>query len=238
MPPPTPWQRRVKSAFTEHLALKLVAIFFAFVVWLVVSGERPTEMVVPVRVEIGVDTSVTLRGPTPEVRALVVGRGRDLMKLWDTPPTISQRLGSDVPDSLAIMLEVNNVELPPGVAGIVRDVQPRSLRLRFDVQTKRFVPVRSALRVRADSGFRLTGPVQVEPTRVQLIGERRTVRAIDTVVTASIDLVVRDTTSMTVALDTAGLGVRVSPAFVRVRAPVTAIDPPTAASATPARRRP
>jgi len=238
MPPPTPWQRRVKSAFTEHLALKLVAIFFAFVVWLVVSGERPTEMVVPVRVAIGVDTSVTLRGPTPEVRALVVGRGRDLMKLWDTPPTISQRLGSDVPDSLAIMLEVNNVELPPGVAGIVRDVQPRSLRLRFDVQTKRFVPVRSALRVRADSGFRLTGPVQVEPTRVQLIGERRTVRAIDTVVTASIDLVVRDTTSMTVALDTAGLGVRVSPAFVRVRAPVTAIDPPTAASATPARRRP
>ena len=33
---------------------------------------------------------------------------------------------------------------------IVRDVQPRSLRLHFDVQTKRFVPVRSALRVRAD----------------------------------------------------------------------------------------
>src|SRR5687767_3057058 len=238
MAPPIPWQRRVKSAFTEHLALKLVAIFFAFVVWLVVSGERPTEMVVPVRVEIGVDTSVTLRGPTPEVRGLVVGRGRDLMKLWDTPPTISQRLGSDVPDSLSIMLEVNNVELPPGVAGIVRDVQPRSLRLHFDVQTKRFVPVRSAVRVRADSGFRLTGPVQLEPIRVQLIGERRTVRSIDTVATVSIDLVVRDTTPVTVALDTAGLGVRVSPAFVRVRAPVTAIDPPTAASATPARRRP
>ena len=237
MPAPTPWQRRVTAALTEHLALKLVAIFFAFVVWLVVSGERPTEMVVPVRVEIGVDTSVTLRGSTPEVRALVVGRGRDLMKLWDTPPTISQRLGSDVPDSLAIMLEVNNVELPPGVAGIVRDVQPRSLRLRFDVQTKRFVPVRSALRVRADSGFRLTGPVQIDPTRVQLIGERRTVRAIDTVMTAAIDLVVRDTVPMTVALDTAGLGVRVNPAFVRVRVPVTAVEPPTAATAA-ARRRP
>src|SRR5688500_8910324 len=237
MPPPTPWQRRVKSAFTEHLALKLVAIFFAFVVWLVVSGERPTEMVVPVRVEIGVDTSVTLRGPTPEVRALVVGRGRDLMKLWATPPTISQRLGSDVPDSLAIMLEVNIVELPPGVAGIVRDVQPRSLRLRFDVQTKRFVPVRSALRVRADSGFRLTGPVQIDPTRVQLIGERRSVRAIDTVLTAAADIVVRDTVPITVALDTAGLGVRVNPAFVRVRVPVAAIEPPTAATAA-ARRRP
>jgi hypothetical protein len=237
MAPPTPWQRRVTAALTEHLPLKLVAIFFAFVVWLVVSGERPTEMVVPVRVEIGVDTSVTLRGPTPEVRALVVGRGRDLMKLWDTPPTISQRLGSDVPDSLAIMLEVNNVELPPGVAGIVRDVQPRSLRLRFDVQTKRFVPVQSALRVRADSGFRVTGPVQIEPTRVQLIGERRAVRAIDTVVTASIDLVVRDTAPMTVALDTIGLGVRVNPAFVRVRVPLVEVEPPPAAAATGSRRR-
>lgn len=237
MAPPLPWQRRVKAAFTEHLALKLVAIFFAFVVWLVVSGERPTEMVVPVRVEIGVDTSVTLRGPTPEVRALVVGRGRDLMKLWDTPPTISQRLGSDVPDSLAIMLEVNNVELPPGVTGIVRDVQPRSLRLRFDVQTKRFVPVRSALRVRADSGFRLTGPVQLDPIRVQLIGERRTVRAVDTVSTAAMDLVVRDTTPMMVTLDTTGLGVRVNPAFVRVRVPVAAVEPPAAQPLTTRRRQ-
>jgi len=237
MAPPIPWQRRLKSAFTEHLPLKLVAIFFAFVIWLVVSGERPTEMVVPVRVETGVDTSVTLRGATPEVRALVVGRGRDLMKLWDTPPTISQRLGSDVPDSLAIMLEVNNVELPPGVAGIVRDVQPRSLRLHFDVQTKRFVPVRSALRVRADSGFRLTGPVQLEPIRVQLIGERRTVRSIDTVATAVIDLVVRDTTPVTVALDTAGLGVRVNPSFVRARVPVAAVEPTAAATAASTSRR-
>ncbi|HJU88400.1 MAG TPA: hypothetical protein VJ672_03365 [Gemmatimonadaceae bacterium] len=237
MAPPTPWQRRITAALTEHLPLKLVAIFFAFVVWLVVSGERPTEMVVPVRVEIGVDTSVTLRGSTPEVRALVVGRGRDLMKLWDTPPTISQRLGSDVPDSLAIMLEVNNVELPPGVAGIVRDVQPRSLRLHFDVQTKRFVPVRSAIRVRADSGFRLTGAPQVDPIRVQLIGERRTVRAIDTVSTTAIDLVVRDTTPMMVALDTTGLGVRVNPAFVRVRVPVVPMEPPVAAAPASARRR-
>src|SRR5918999_3223218 len=222
---PTPWQRRLTAALTEHLPLKLAALFFAFVVWLVVSGERPTEMVVPVRVAIGVDTAVTLRGPTPEVRALVVGRGRDLMKLWDTPPTISQRLGSDVPDSLAIMLEVNNVELPPGVEGIVRDVQPRSLRLRFDVQTRQLVPVRSELEVRADSGFQISGPVQIEPIRVQLIGERRSVRAIDTVRTAAADIVVRDTIPITVAIDTAGLGVRVSPATVRVRVPVEPLEP-------------
>jgi YbbR domain-containing protein len=228
---PTPWERRLTAAFTENLPLKLAALFFALVVWLVVSGERPTEMVVPVRVAIGVDTAVTLRGPTPEVRALVVGRGRDLMKLWDTPPTISQRLGSDVPDSLSIMLEVNNVELPPGVAGIVRDVQPRSLRLRFDVQTKRMVPVRSALHVHADSGFRITGQPQLDPTRVQLIGERRTVRAIDTVFTAAADVTVRDTVPITVPLDTAGLGVRVSPASIRVRVPVVRLEPSATASA-------
>jgi hypothetical protein len=240
--PPNPQPKRtitqrVQTALTEHLPLKLVAVFFAFVVWLVVSGERPTEMVVPVRVAIGVDTAVTLRGPTPEVRALVVGRGRDLIKLWDTPPTISQRLGSDVEDSVAIMLDPTNVELPPGVAGIVRDVSPRSLRLRFDVQTRRFVPVRSALRVRADSGYRLTGPIQVDPTRVQLIGERRAVRSIDTVRTTSTDLVVRDTLPITVPLDTAGLGVRVSPANVRIRAPVVAVEAPRQSSTASRRAR-
>jgi hypothetical protein len=91
--------------------------------------------------------------------------------------------------------------------------------------------------VRADSGFRLTGPVQIDPTRVQLIGERRSVRAIDTVLTAAADIAVRDTVPVTVALDTAGLGVRVNPAFVRVRVPVTAVESPPAAIAG-GRRRP
>ena len=43
-------------------------------------------------------------------------------------------------------------------------------------------------------------------------------------------LIVRDTVPMTVALDTAGLGVRVNPAVVRVRVPVAAIETPPATS--------
>jgi hypothetical protein len=83
----------------------------------------------------------------------------------------------------------------------------------------------------------LTGPIQLEPIRVQLIGERRTVRSIDTVATTAIDLVVRDTTPMTVALDTTGLGVRVNPAFVRVRVPIVAVEPSAAAASASTRRR-
>ena len=53
----------------------------------------------------------------------------------------------------------------------------------------------------------------------------------------SIDLVVRDTTPVTVALDTTGLGVRVNPALIRVRVPVAAVEPTAAAAAAATSRR-
>ena len=83
----------------------------------------------------------------------------------------------DAPDSVAVDLRPADVYIPPGVDAIVRDVQPRSFVLLFDVTTTRKVPVSSAVRVVVDSGVgggrsRLTRMV---PDSVLVTGPRRAV---------------------------------------------------------------
>jgi hypothetical protein len=70
----------------------------------------------------------------------------------------------------------------------------------------------------------------LEPDSVRVRGRRAAVRAIQGVSTARLDIRVRDTVPVVVDLDTSGLGVRVSPPRVRLRAQVV---PDTAGRSTP-----
>ena len=123
--PRATWKRWLRAAFTEKLPLKAAAIFFAFVLWLVVSAEEPTEEVVPVRFSPTLDSGVVVEGEAPSVRALVMGRGRELLKLYTAPPVIYRRIRSGLRDSVRVEIGPADVDLPAGVTASVRDVQPR-----------------------------------------------------------------------------------------------------------------
>jgi len=218
-------RRRVVAATTERLPLKLAALFFALVLWLVVSAEEAAEELVPVRVVlVPLDSSVQLASPLPQVRALIVGSGRELLKLYATPPTMRRVVGRNPPDTLTLELRPQDIDLPPGVEARVRDVQPRAIPLQFETIVQRMVPVRSALRVSADENIRVLGAPRFEPDSVRVTGPRRLVASVGSVPTAPLELVIRDGAPQTVPLDTARLGVRVTPVSVAVRVPVTRAD--------------
>ena len=225
-------QRRVVSAATERLPLKGAALFFAVVLWLVVNTEEPTEEMVAVDLRLtSTDTSVVIRRPLPQVRALVVGRGRELLKLLASPPVVRRVIMADSPEALSLRLTTEMVSMPDGIDARVRDVQPRAITVQLDIAESRLVPVRSALTVSADSGVRVTGPPVFAPDSVRVSGSRAAVRTITGVPTARVTVQVRDTTSLVVALDTAGLRVRVSPGQVRVRIPIVVDSVPAVAPA-------
>jgi len=221
-------QRHLRAAFTERLAYKGAALFFAIVLWLVVSAEEPSEQLVPVRFEAAHDSARILTGTRPVIRALVAGRARDLIKLYDTPPVVRRVVTDDAPDSVAVDLRPADVYIPPDVEAIVRDVQPRALVLVFDVSTSRKVPVASAVKVAVDSGppathTRLT---RIVPDSVTVTGPRRVIRALESVSTVEQTVTVRDSGTFTIPLDMKALaaGVKVKPAEVRllvVMPPVT-----------------
>lgn len=211
-------QKWFVSAFSENLALKASSLLLAMALWFVVGGREPTEDLTTVRFVPQLDSALVLRDPTPPIRALVVGRPSEILKLSNTPLVIRRPIDGDVPDTLEVPLRASDVEIPEGVEVIVREVQPRSLTLRFETTSSRRVAVRSALTLPA--GIVGLTRVRFDPESVTVMGPRRVVRALRTVSTMR-DSVDVDSIPRLVDLDTAGLGVIVRPtqvkALVRLR---------------------
>jgi hypothetical protein len=212
-------QRRIVDAFSSRLPLKSAALFFALVLWFVVAAEEPAARELDVRLAITSDSLVRIAGPLPRVHALIVGSGRDLLKLYATPPTIRRHFGDDSPETIVLEVRPSDVDLPTGVSVRVQDVHPRSIPLRLDVRASRHVPVRSALRVVVPAGMRMSGAVRFEPESVRVTGPRTRVMGVDSVVTMRRELQSGNGMDR-VPLDTAGLGVQVSPVHVQATAPI------------------
>jgi len=213
-------ERWLRAALTERLGYKAAALFFAVVLWFVVSAEEPSVQLIPVQLDASFDSTRVLMGGGQEIRALVAGRARDLLKLYHTPPVVRRIVTDDAPDSVAINLSPGDVYIPPDIDVVVRDVQPRTLVLVFDVTTSRRLPVASAVRVVVDSGpagasGRLT---RIVPESVTVTGPRRVVNNMSSVSTVDQTVTVRDSGAFLIPLDVKRLaaGVHVRPTEVRV----------------------
>ncbi|HXT47067.1 MAG TPA: hypothetical protein VN717_00425, partial [Gemmatimonadaceae bacterium] len=159
-------RRRIVALFTERLALKGTAVLIAIVLWFVVNAKEPQLEVVPVRFTPVLDSSLALRDPLPELHALIAGSPKELIKLTADEPEIRRQITSDAPDTVVIDLRPDDVTLPEGVDAVVRDVQPRSLTLRFETTWTRKAAVRSAIQVANDMGTPLT--TRFDPESVQV----------------------------------------------------------------------
>lgn len=210
-------EQRLASMAATRLPLKLAALFFALVLWLAVSAEEPTEEWVDVRVALVHDSSVTLVDSVPLVQALVVGRGRDLLKLYTTLPVLRRVIEADTATRITLSLRPGDVDLPSNVDARVRDVRPSGMSVRVRITESRRVPVRSAVELTPDSGFHVLGVPNVEPDSVDVRGPREAVRKLTAVYTERRQVDVHDTvTDIVVPVDTAGLRMRVSPPQVKI----------------------
>ena len=209
------------GAFTERLLYKGAALFLALVLWLVVNAEEPIEDMVPVRLVLEHDSSMVLASEKPQIRALVVGRARDVTRLYSDQLEVRRTIPPDAGDSVRFELTRVDVLPPASVDGeiIVRRVEPSVVSLHLTTRVQRRVPVRPRARVTGDSGWRQVGGTQAVPESVLVVGTRAGVDTVTAVPTVTADLHLRDTLGVDVALDTAGLGVTVRPARVRLRVP-------------------
>lgn len=210
-----PW---IVAAFTENLALKASAVLLALVLWFVVSAREPTEEVVDVRFIPVLDSSLVLRDAPVSIRALVIGRASDILKLSTDPLVIRRQVTGDAPDTLVVSLRAGDVDVPEGVDVIVRDIEPREITLHFEASANRLVPVRSALvrgRLGAGAGPLAAAVVRLEPESVSIAGPRRIVTNLRFVRTSADTIAPTDTLPHLVDVDTTGLGVQVRPPQVK-----------------------
>ena len=236
--PPTPphplrttgsLQRRVGSAFTQRLGLKGMAVLVAVVLWFVVNAKEPQISLVSVRFAPQLDSSLVLRDAVPELQAIVAGSPTELIKLKSNPPAIRRPIGADAPDTVVVDLRPDDVKLPDGVDAVVRDVEPKSITLRFETTSNRKVPIVSALAVTVVGQ---TGPVatRFDPESVQVSGPRLRVAQIKAVQTIRAVITFPDSLPHLVDVDTTGFGtLRVKPSQVKV----LLVPPPASPSTTP-----
>ena len=216
----------------DHLALKAAALLLAVMLWLVVSAREPTAEVIPVRFEPLLDKSLTIVGPLPPMRALVIGQGRDLLKLYSQPPVVRRVINAGSTDTMTVELQPSDVDIPVTIDAIVRDIQPRSIRLSFSPIARKSVPVRSRLRLSAGGNVAAFGVPRFDPESVVITGPRRAVARVDSVPTVADARVVCGSDLGLVRLDTARLGVSVRPRQVQTDVAIR-LDTAPGASARP-----
>jgi hypothetical protein len=113
-------------------------------------------------------------------------------------------------------LRPDDVTLPEGVEAVVRDIQPRSLTLRFEPMWTRRVRVNSAINIALGP---TSGPVTTvfEPESVTVTGPRHLVMRIPSVRTVRTTIPFPDSLPHLVGIDTTGFGAaRVRPEQVKV----------------------
>lgn len=212
-------QRRLAAAFTQRLPLKGTALFLSIVLWFVVNAKEPQIELVGVRFQPELlDSSLVLRDPLPQFQAIVAGSPKELIKLSSTPPIIRRKVTADAPDTLVLDLRPEDVVLPDGVDAVVRDVQPRSLTLRFESTWTRRVPILpNGIEVSSAPGSGFVTP-QFEPKTVQISGPRQVILKMASVRTIPTTITFPDSLTHLVDIDTSALGpgVRVRPSQVKV----------------------
>lgn len=212
-------RRRAQGALGDRLVLKVTAVLLAVILWFVVEKQEPEIQLVSVRFQpILLDSSLVLRDPLPQFQAIVAGAPSELIKLNAHLPFIRRRVTADAPDTLVLDLQPSDVMLPDGVHAMVRDVQPRSLTLRFETTRTRQVRIdASSLEIVAPSGSGAIKPV-FDPESIEVSGPRHLVLRVHAVRTVKTTIAYPDSLTHLVDIDTTllGPGMRVRPSQVRV----------------------
>lgn len=184
--------------------LKLAALVLSILLWVLVSAEETTSQLVRVPVQVEVPPGLALSKPAPEVRAFITGPGREMIKLFTTPPAVRAFIPSTAqPPQWRFEVTPAAILLPANVKVTVQDVEPRVVDLALDREITREVPVALRAVIEPESGYATAGHA-VAPARVRVRGARAIVAGLDSVPTEPIEVRgVTERFERTVPMDTA-----------------------------------
>ncbi|MGA7615025.1 MAG: CdaR family protein [Thermoanaerobaculia bacterium] len=220
--------------------LKLVAVLFAAVIWIVVSGERrervlerafevplalvgvPRDLVITSQLQDAID--VRLRGPVSKLRSL------SSQNLESTLDMSELKAGE-----ASVPIRPDTLNLPPGVE--VVSIDPSHIRIRLEARRQKMVPIRPYLVGAIPDGFEI-GTIDVAPRMALISGPGSTIRETTEVATERLILSGRSNTF------SVRVGLIADSPLVRVVEPLSALvtievrqqalnSPPTEPPATP-----
>jgi hypothetical protein len=236
--------KRLTATFPTNWSLKAIALALSFSLWLSVKWETLAQRTISdvnVRVVVGDNDWLMTEPPAPRsVRVVFSGPWRELAQISAQRTEVVVGI-EQVRDTLErISLRPSMVSLPAGLSQtLVDEIFPSNVVLEFDRVLTRLIPVAMPLTASPPAGLELAGPVRLDPPVVRVSGPQRRVQRLDTLRLPALDLSsarFNDTISM--AIDTTGLGLLVAPLTIRAIVPLrpAGIDPAPNPGSIPERR--
>lgn len=162
----------MKINLFQNFTLKLIALALAIVMWILVVGERRSELrlTVPLELRNLPDRLEISNQSTTQVEVAVRGYSSVLKKL--TPGDIDAHIDlSNVQEgSYVFSFSPDDIGVPLGVS--VLQVSPSQIDLFLDATGEKTVPVKPMTRGTLVAGYTL-GKISADPKMVTLIGARR-----------------------------------------------------------------
>jgi len=173
--------------FRENLALKLISLAFAVVLWFFVMGERRHEVthIVPVTYK-GVPEGLIIANQVPgSVEVAVSGPRALLSHLTAGDMAIAVNLDGAEAGVTSFKRVEESLSMPAGL--VVTRVSPAYVDVKLERIRDKQVPVRVVVSGEPVAGFRLRR-LRVTPTQVTVSGAESELKAISEVVTEGLDL--------------------------------------------------
>lgn len=195
----------VPGFLVRNWPLKAAAVVLSCILWVLVASEETTSQLVNVQVEVELPAALALAKPVPQLRALVTGPTRELIKLYAGRPVLHAIVpATATPPQWRLPVQPGDVVLPRSAKVVIQDLEPRAVVLDLDRFVERDVPVRLRGTVEPESGYSVEGRLVLAPATVRVSGPSALVRGLESVPTEAIEI--RGMTGRferTVPLDTA-----------------------------------
>jgi len=221
----------MRNGFFSRLALMVLALFLAFVVWFVVSAPRREQVsekafAAPL-VLVNVPRNLVITTPVPDnLNVRLRGRVSELRSLSSQNLEVTVDLSWAVAGDATITLRPQAINAPADVEVI--SIDPNKLRFRVEQLRQRVVPVRPFLVGNLQPGY-VAGEPTVQPEQALISGPASQIRKINEVATERIIMTGRTDTFMQNAaiVSDSPLVHVVEPLTVQVTVPVLAEVGPT-----------
>jgi len=209
-----------------NLPLKIISLFFAFVLWFVVEIDREFswEFDFPLVVS-GLPKNYVIVDSIPQfIPVTLSGKGSDLIKLVFKPGRVTIKADGFKYGRKIHTLSREQVELPYPNIEILRVGPPNQLSFFVDEYTQKELPVVSRVFVVPSESFVQTGEPELTPSRVIIAGPSSLLKKIDSLYTLPETLKnVSGNYSTIVPISPPAQTVRLFPRSVRISVPVERI---------------
>lgn len=173
--------------FFQNLALKLVSVVLAALLWLIVSGEQTVERVLRIPLEFtNIPSQLELVGePTTVVDVRVRGSSGAIGRLSAGDLAAVLDVRSPRPGQRLYHLTGSDVRAPFGVD--VVQVTPSSMALFFERSSVKTVPVMPVLEGQPADGY-MVEKVTADPAKVEIVGPASALKNLTGAVTEAVSV--------------------------------------------------